>query len=87
MIEVVDEWQRFAACRGPYAEMFFPPSAPERKDEKALREMNAKAICEGCQVRDECLGYALEIKEPHGIWGGLNEIERRDVMERQFVRR
>ena len=84
--ELVDDWQRLAACRGPYAEMFFPPSAPERKEDKSLREMSAKAICEGCQVRSECLSYALDIKEPHGIWGGLNEVERREVMDRRLVR-
>jgi WhiB family redox-sensing transcriptional regulator len=32
-------------------------------------------------VRRECLGYALEIREPHGIWGGLNENERRELLE------
>ena len=81
MLEIVDRWQRFAACRGPYAEMFFPPSSPERKEDKAAREVNAKAICRECTVKEECLTYAIEIREPHGIWGGLNEIERRNVLE------
>lgn len=57
--------------------MFFPPSTFERKDEKAEREQRAKEICQSCSVRKECLSYALRIREPHGIWGGLNEVERR----------
>jgi WhiB family redox-sensing transcriptional regulator len=34
-----------------------------------------------CAVREPCLEYALAIKEPHGIWGGLNELERRQLIE------
>ncbi|MEI8049884.1 MAG: WhiB family transcriptional regulator [Actinomycetes bacterium] len=81
MIEFADDWQRLAACRGPRAELFFPPSAPERKDDKIAREAGAKAICKDCRVRRECLDYAMDIREPHGIWGGLNEAERRVIVE------
>jgi WhiB family redox-sensing transcriptional regulator len=41
------------------------------------READAKAICVACIVREDCLSYALSIREPHGIWGGMNENERR----------
>jgi len=81
VLEFVEGWQRLAACRGPYAEKFFPPSTPERKEEKASREVAAKAICQDCGVRQECLTYAIEIREPHGIWGGLNEVERKLVLD------
>lgn len=77
------DWQMKAACRGPQASMFFPPPRAERKDEKLEREQRAKGICAGCSVRRECLEYALEIREPHGIWGGLNEAERRELLARQ----
>ncbi|MEM9200590.1 MAG: WhiB family transcriptional regulator [Actinomycetota bacterium] len=73
------EWQMRAACRGPQAVVFFPPTAPERRDEKRFREASAKAICEGCTVRGECLQYAVNIREQHGIWGGLSETERRHL--------
>ena len=77
-VQRVDElWQAKAACRGPHASIFFPPSHFERKDEKEAREARAKSICSGCQVRQACLEYALRIREPHGIWGGLNEAERK----------
>ena len=70
-------WQIRAACRGPQSIIFFPPSHFERKDEKLEREQRAKAICISCGVKDDCLAYALQIREQHGIWGGLNESERK----------
>jgi WhiB family transcriptional regulator, redox-sensing transcriptional regulator len=73
-------WQAKAACRGPQTSLFFPPSHFERKDDKELRESRAKAICATCPVKRSCLEYALRIKEPHGIWGGLNEVERRTLL-------
>lgn len=73
-------WQERAACRGPQAAAFFPPSHLERKDEREAREDRAKAICDSCPVRNPCLDYAMEIKEPHGIWGGLNELERKRLI-------
>jgi len=71
------DWQLRAACRGPQAVVFFPPTQPERRDEKHFREERAKSICGDCAVRDDCLEYALSIREQHGIWGGLSEAERR----------
>lgn len=70
-------WQDKAACRGPHTSLFFPPSHFERKDDKEARESQAKSICATCPVRKPCLAYAVRIREPHGIWGGLNEVERR----------
>ncbi len=57
-----------AACRGEDLELFF--AIDER------RELEAKAVCQRCPVRWECLGYALETRQRHGIWGGLNPDER-----------
>ena len=78
-----EAWQVRAACRGPQSTVFFPPTHAERKDEKLARETRAKAICSTCVVRVDCLEYAIRIREPHGIWGGLNEVERKQVMERR----
>ena len=75
-----EAWQLKAACRGPQAIVFFPPPQFERKDEKLERERRAKMICAQCSVRKECLDYALEIREQHGIWGGLNETERKVLL-------
>ena len=74
-----EDWQTMAACRGHSAAMFFAPTHFERKEARASRERQAKAVCAMCPVRKECLDYALRIHEPHGIWGGLSEIERRAI--------
>ena len=76
-------WQVKASCRGPQAAVFFPPTSVERKDEKEEREARAKAICTTCPVRKPCLEYAIRIREPHGIWGGLNEVERKTLLTRR----
>lgn len=74
-----DLWQRDASCRGPEAVLFFPPTASESRAERDAREARAKRICSDCPVIVPCLDYAIRIREPHGIWGGLNEAERRVV--------
>ena len=80
-VQRVEEiWQTKAACRGPHASVFFPPAHFERKDEKEARENRAKTICTTCPVRRACLDYAVRIREPHGIWGGLNEVERKQLI-------
>ena len=79
-LRVEETWQTKAACRGPQAAVFFPPSQFERKDEKLEREERAKDICRGCSVREPCLEYAVSIREPHGIWGGLSELERKQLL-------
>ncbi len=83
MAQAPDSWQSKASCRGPHAEIFFPPARSERKAEKLHREERAKAICATCSVRVDCLDYAIRIHEPHGIWGGLNEVERKQVANRR----
>jgi WhiB family redox-sensing transcriptional regulator len=83
MAQALDTWQAKASCRGPQAEAFFPPSRAERKEEKLQREERAKAICSTCPVRPDCLEYAIRIHEPHGIWGGLNEVERKQLADRR----
>lgn len=73
-------WQYKAACRGEDSNLFFAPNYFERKEEKASREGRARAICGRCEVREDCLEYALRVREPHGIWGGLNEVERKALL-------
>ena len=74
------DWQESAACRGPLGAVFFPPTSTERKREKMAREARAKEICSACPVMRSCRQYALEIREPHGVWGGLSEQERRRLL-------
>ena len=76
-------WQWRAACRGEDANLFFPPNHVEDREARLLREQQAKAICATCPVRIECLEYAVRTRESHGIWGGLNELERRILIRQR----
>ena len=71
-------WQHRAACRGEQS-LFFSDDPAETRADRLAREGRAKAICATCEVRDACLEYALRAHETHGVWGGLNEYERRAV--------
>jgi WhiB family redox-sensing transcriptional regulator len=73
-------WQHRAACRGEDAAFFFAPNYFEKRDEKRAREAVAKSFCARCPVRVDCLEYALSIRETHGVWGGMNEAERRSIL-------
>jgi WhiB family redox-sensing transcriptional regulator len=73
------EWTELASCRGSEGSLFFSPDTTERKEDRLEREQLAKKICATCAVRGECLEAALVRHEPHGIWGGLNETERRGL--------
>ena len=61
--------QERALCAQTDPEAFFPEKGGSTRD--------AKKVCVGCEVRGECLEYALEHDERFGIWGGLSERERR----------
>ena len=76
-VSTLDSWRARAACRGPETALFFPPTSVERREDREARELRAKAICRQCPVSSECLDYAMGVGEMHGIWGGLNEAERR----------
>jgi len=78
-------WQDDAACRGADATLFFAPNYFEKKQNKLAREAEAKQMCARCEVRSDCLEYALRVRENHGIWGGLNEMERRALLRRREV--
>lgn len=67
-------WQERALCAQTDPEAFFP--------EKGGSTREAKAVCGSCEVRAECLEYALENDERFGIWGGMSERERRRYKRR-----
>ncbi|WP_432762022.1 WhiB family transcriptional regulator [Saxibacter everestensis] len=67
-------WQDEALCAQTDPEAFFP--------EKGGSTREAKRVCTTCDVRSECLEYALENDERFGIWGGLSERERRKLKKR-----
>ena len=62
-------WQTDALCAQTDPEAFFPEKGGSTRD--------AKRICTSCEVKGQCLDYALSNDERFGIWGGLSERERR----------
>jgi WhiB family redox-sensing transcriptional regulator len=74
------DWTNAAACRNSEGALFYPADSAERKEDRLERELVAKRICASCVVREDCLEAALARHESYGIWGGLNEIERRGLL-------
>jgi WhiB family transcriptional regulator, redox-sensing transcriptional regulator len=76
-VEPENDWRPLAACRGVDPELFFSSDDLPNKHERIEREAAAKAVCNRCNVRQECLLYAIAAGERYGIWGGMNPQERR----------
>lgn len=68
-------WRELALCAQTDPEAFYP--------EKGGSTREAKKICESCEVRAECLDFALANDERFGIWGGFSERERRRLKQRR----
>ncbi|ANB00278.1 Transcription factor WhiB [Mycobacteroides chelonae CCUG 47445] len=71
-------WQTYGRCRHASVdpELFFPCDR-ELRSVRRMREQQAKSICRRCPVAAVCLTYALQTRQPYGIWGGATETERR----------
>lgn len=67
-------WQSDALCAQTDPEAFFPEKGGSTRD--------AKRVCGACNVKAQCLEYALANDERFGIWGGLSERERRRLRKR-----
>ncbi|MEX2279156.1 MAG: WhiB family transcriptional regulator [Acidimicrobiia bacterium] len=81
---LVLEWRDLAACNGFDPELFFPAG---ETGPAADQIRQAKRVCAGCEVQDDCLTYAIETNQVSGVWGGLTEDERRPVRRRWLAER
>ena len=66
------DWMRGAHCAQTDPEAFFP--------DRGGSSRSAKSMCGSCDVTAQCLDYALDNHEPHGVWGGKSERERRKIL-------
>lgn len=66
------DWWKNAACKREPHFWFFPEPGPGA-------DHAAKAVCRGCEVRQDCLSFAIRHHEQHGVWGGLNAHERQRI--------
>jgi WhiB family redox-sensing transcriptional regulator len=72
-------WQEEANCLGVDPDLFFP--------ERGASTREAKEVCRGCVVREDCLEFALNNSEKFGIWGGMSERERRRIRRARALAR
>jgi len=72
-------WQSRANCMGVDPDLFFP--------ERGASTREAKEVCRGCVVKDDCLECALDNGEKFGIWGGMSERERRRLRRARAIER
>jgi WhiB family transcriptional regulator, redox-sensing transcriptional regulator len=68
-----EQWKSMAACGSAEPDLFFPISAATSNQ---LQVSEAKIVCARCLVRRECLDFAIQTRQMHGIWGGMTEEER-----------
>lgn len=73
-----DRWQERAACRNMDTDLFFPGRGESVEE--------ARAVCAGCDVQEECLAWALRIGARDGIWGGTTERDRRRMGSRRGLK-
>jgi WhiB family redox-sensing transcriptional regulator len=70
-----EPWMDEARCAQADPEAWFPEKGGSTRDAKRI--CNGARGVDGCEVREQCLRYALDQDERFGIWGGLSERERR----------
>jgi WhiB family redox-sensing transcriptional regulator len=80
----VERWRQHAACGEVDPKVFFPVGVTGAA---VTAIAAAKAICTGCDVRAECLEFAVTTNQEYGIWGGTSEEERRDIRRARRVAR
>jgi hypothetical protein len=74
-------WRDYAVCREVDPELFFPVG---NGNVMAQQTEQAKRVCDGCSVRPDCLEWALDTGQYNGVWGGLSEVERRQIARTRF---
>lgn len=79
------EWQHQGLCRDLDNALFFHPEG-ERGPRRRQRDATAVAICQDCPVIAPCREHALRAREPYGVWGGLTEDERDQILAAQQPR-
>ncbi len=88
-IENIDAsyWQQQANCLGVDPDLFFPKdvrrAGPGHKNEDSEETALGRMVCSGCDVRVDCLEYAIDNREKFGMWGGTTADERELIIKRR----
>ena len=73
-VDALQDWTAASACNTSDPDDLFVTGAAQNR---------AKAVCQGCPVRTECLSDALDNRVEFGVWGGMTERERRALLRRR----
>ena len=76
-------WRNQAICRDTDPDLFFPIGTT---GQALVQIERAKEVCGECPVKGDCLEYALETNQDSGIWGGLDEEQRRNIRRQAAAR-
>lgn len=71
-----DAWRTSARCRTVESTLFFPVGVTGDAERQIL---SAKRVCAQCSVSLQCLEYALRTNQEYGVWGGMDEEERKMI--------
>lgn len=74
-LQVPGRWVLDGLCGQTDPETFFPDNGGA----SVVQTAAAKKVCAACPVLEECREWALRAREPHGVWGGLSELDRRAI--------
>lgn len=75
MTAIEPDWE-IAACREYDPDTWFPEAGRGKTNDWRT----PKTICGGCEIRDDCLAYAIATDQRYGVWGGVSERARRDLI-------
>lgn len=77
---LADDWRHHGACADEDPDLFFPDGVT---GQYLVQAEQAKAVCRGCPVMQQCGNWALDTRQDAGVWGGLDENERRLLLRRR----
>ena len=77
------DWRAAGACVTADPDLFFPVSG---RGASAAQAERARRVCAGCQVRSQCLAFAMQTKSAEGIWGGTTPEERSRIRRNETAR-
>lgn len=76
-------WAARAKCRGRETTLWFEADQCDERRETPKVYRDAKRLCDMCEVKEPCLEYALEMREPCGLWGGMTTPQRRKELRKR----
>jgi WhiB family transcriptional regulator, redox-sensing transcriptional regulator len=79
-----DDWRDDASCRDTGPDLFFPVGTTGPAIEQIA---SAKAVCDTCASKADCIEFALATNQDSGVWGGTSEEERRKLRKQWLAAR